>query len=45
MNVDAKIYSKAIAKRLTVVCDKVLGPEQLTCLGKRHMQDGQAVIN
>jgi hypothetical protein len=28
MNVDAKIYSKAIAKRLKVVCDKVLGPEQ-----------------
>jgi hypothetical protein len=39
MNVDAKIYSKAIAKRLKVVCDKVLGPEQLAYLGERHMQD------
>jgi hypothetical protein len=34
MNVDAKIYSKAIAKRLKVVCDKVLAPEQLAYLGE-----------
>jgi hypothetical protein len=45
MNCDAKIYSKAIARRLKKVCVSVIGEEQLAYVEGKIIQDGHIVIS
>ena len=45
MNVDTKLFAKVLAARLRVVCQQIIGEEQLAYLENNEIREGHLIIN